>query len=264
MNLEPQHPLPPGASIPDLNLAGADGLNVASGHSVQSMPDPGRPAPYVPELHGSPDLGGIDPAQPVPRLNLAGVDGVPAPAQLARPVPTVLHQPDYGAPNMTQPSLQTANVADDGNPAWGAGNDFEPRAEFEPDPLLPDLDEYARPYGLDIHNAQGKGSAVLAPDPLLSDLLDYDVPGGAAISRDLLAPDPLLPDLQAPQLSQEVHMSERPGDLAAGALDQMHLSPTYQQLDGVPYSSVFMDQSGVNSARRRHFDLLMGGLDDEK
>jgi hypothetical protein len=257
MNLEPQHPLPPGARIPDLNLAGADGLNVASGHGFQPMPDPGRPAPYVPELHGSPDLGGIDPAQPIPRLNLAGVDGVPAPAQLARPAPAVLHQPDYGAPNMTQPSLQMTNVADD-------GVSFEPRTEFEPDPLLPDLDEYARPYGLDIHNVQGDGSDLLTPDPLLGDLLDYDVPGGVAISRDPLAPDPLLPDLQAPQLSQEVHMSERPGDLAAGALDQMHLSPTYQQLGGVPYSSVFMDQSGMNSARRRHFDLLMGGLDDER
>jgi hypothetical protein len=242
--------------MPDLNLAGVNGWSVASGRSIQPMPDPGRPVPYVPELHGSPELGGIDPAQPIPRLNLAGVDGVPAPAQLARPAPTTLHQPDYGAPDTTQPHLQTANVADD-------GVSFEPRAEFEPDPLLPDLDEYARPYGLDIRNLPGEGSGLFAPDPPLDDLLDYDVPGGAAVCRDPLAPDPLLPDLQALQLPQEVHMSERPGDLAAGALDQMHLSPTYQQLDGVPYSSVFMDQSGMNSARRRHFDLLMGGLDEE-
>ncbi len=258
MNLEPQHPLPPGGRVPDLNLAGADGWNVASGQSIQSMPDPVRPAPCVPELHGSPDLGGIDPAQPIPRLNLAGVDGVPSPAQLARPAPAVLHQPDYGIPDMTQPRLQTENVA-------GDGVSFEPRAEFEPDPLLPDLDEYARPYGLDIHNARGEGLAVLAPDPLPGALLDYDVPDGVAICRDPLAPDPLLPDLQAPSLRVESGLTpDRPGDLASGALDQMHLSPTYQQLDGVPYSSVFMDQSGMNSARRRHFDLLMGGLDNER
>src|SRR5947209_17852267 len=81
---QPQHPLPPGGRMPTLNLAGADGLNVASGYSIQSMPDPGKPEPYTPVLHGSPDMGGIDPQAPVPMLNLAGVEGVPPPSQLVR------------------------------------------------------------------------------------------------------------------------------------------------------------------------------------
>jgi hypothetical protein len=56
-------------------------------------------------------------------------------------------------------------------------------------------------------------------------------------------------------------MTERPGDLAPSALEQMHQSPAYQQFGTVPYNQVFMDQSGVNSTRRRHYDLLMHGLD---
>jgi len=44
-------------------------------------------------------------------------------------------------------------------------------------------------------------------------------------------------------------------------LEQMHQSPAYQQFGTVPYNQVFMDQSGVNSTRRRHYDLLMRGLD---
>src|SRR5438128_2130992 len=48
----PAHPLPPGGHMPDLNLAGSDGFNVASGQSIQSQPDPAKPAPYVPALSG--------------------------------------------------------------------------------------------------------------------------------------------------------------------------------------------------------------------
>jgi hypothetical protein len=57
-------------------------------------------------------------------------------------------------------------------------------------------------------------------------------------------------------------MQDRPGDLDASVLQQLHIQPLYQQLDGIPYNQIFMDQSGANSTQRRHNDLLMGGLDD--
>ena len=249
----PEHPLPPGGRMPDLNLAGSNGFNVASGQSIQ--PDPVKPVPYVPVLSGSPDMGGIDPAMPVPVLNLAGVEGVPTPAQLARPTTdNAIHLPDSGLPDFTQPELKPGSTA-------ASGISFDQQAEFSADPMLPDLTEYRRPYGLDIHNLNGDGSALFQPDPLLSDLLDYEVPSGATISHDPLAPDPLVLDLQQPQMIPNVEMQARPGDLDPDALQQLHIQPLYQQLDGIPYNQVFMNQSGMNSRQRRHNDLLMGGLD---
>jgi hypothetical protein len=251
----PEHPLPPGGYMPDLNLAGSTGFNVASGQSIQSQPDPGKPLPSMPVLSGSPDLGGIDPALPVPVLNLAGVEGVPPPAQLARPsTDNAIHQPDFGLPDFSPTELKASATA---TPAIS----FDQQTEFAADPMLPDLTEYHRPYGLDIHNLNGDGNTLFRPDPLLADLLDYEVPSGAAVCHDPQAPDPLVPDLQQPQMTLDVEMQERPGDLAADALRQLHIEPLYQQLDGVPYNQVFMDQSGTNSAQRRHNDLLMGGLD---
>jgi hypothetical protein len=254
----PAHPLPPGGRMPDLDLAGSDGFNVASGQSVQSQPDPVRPEPYVPVLSGSPELGGIDPAIPVPVLNLAGVEGVPPPTQLASPATdsthTFVHLPDSDRPDFTQPELKSADIA---TPAIS----FDQQAEFAADPMLPDLTAYHRPYGLDIHNLASDGNALFQPDPLLADLLDYEAPSGATVYRDPLAPDPLMPDLQQPQMTPDVEMQERPGDLDPHALQQLHIQPLYRQLDGIPYNQVFMDQSGVNSTQRRHNDLLMGGLD---
>jgi hypothetical protein len=251
----PAHPLPPGGHMPDLNLAGSDGFNVASGQSIQSQPDPVKPAPYVPVLSGSPDQGGIDPAMPVPVLNLAGVEGVPPPAQLARPsADTAIHQPDFGLPDFSQPELRPMGST---TPAIS----LDQQAEFSADPMLPDLTAYHRPYGLDIYNLNGDDNALFQPDPLLSDLLDYEVPSGATVCHDPQAPDPLVPDLQQPQMTQDVEMQERPGDLDADALRQLHIQPLYQQLDGIPYNQVFMNQSGINSTQRRHNDLLMGGLD---
>jgi hypothetical protein len=242
--------------MPDLNLAGSDGFNVASGQSIQSQPDPDKPAPYIPVLSGSPDLGGIDPAMPVPVLNLAGVEGVPPPAQLAKPTAdNAIHQPDFGLPNFSQPDLKSVSTA---TPAIG----LDRQAEFAADPMLPDLTEYHQPYGLDIHNLNGDGNVLFQPDPLLADLLDYEIPSGATVCHDPLAPDPLVPDLQQPQMTQDVAMQERPGDLDANALQQLHTQPLYQQLDSIPYNQVFMNQSGTNSTQRRHNDLLMNGLDN--
>jgi hypothetical protein len=128
---------------------------------------------------------------------------------------------------------------------------------FASDPLLPDLDDYRQPYGLSIH----KRTASELPDPPLDDLLHYDIPQGMTIQRDTQTPDPLIPDLQHPQLTQDVHMEQRPADLDSNALQQLHASPLYQQLDDVPYQEVFMDQTGMNTSHRRHYDLLLDGLD---
>ncbi len=251
----PQHPLPPGGHMPQLNLAGADGFNVASGYSIQSMPDPGKPDPYTPVLHGSPDMGGIDPETPIPMLNLAGVEGVPPPSQLVRPAPNQVNTPDFGEPDFSRPELQPYDLTEPGiNYAYGS--------EFAPDPVLPDLNEYRHPYGLDVHNQ--RPADLFTPDPLVGDLLDYDQPNGISVLRDPQDPDPLLPDLQQPQLIQDVHMAERPGDLDPSALEQMHQSPAYQEFGTVSYNQVFMDQSGINSTQRRHYDLLMRGLDEEE
>src|SRR5713226_10658668 len=74
---EPIHPVPQGGNIPQMNLAGVDGFNVASGYARQPMPDPGKPAPYDPVLSGSPERAGYDPANPaLMPPNLAGMDGM--------------------------------------------------------------------------------------------------------------------------------------------------------------------------------------------
>lgn len=208
-------------------------------------------------LSGSPDMGGIDPQMPIPTLNLAGVEGVPTPAQLSRPAPDQVNGPDFGVPDFHVPDLQAAGDAPGGVSLNMVG-------ELEADPMVPDLDEYHRPYGLDIHNLQGRGPAMFRPDPLLNDLLDYKQPNGMIVCNDPLMPDPTLPDLQQPRLTPDVSMSNRPGDLAPGALKVMHEQPTYQQLDGASYPDVFMDQAGMNTTRRRHMDLMMWGLDSSE
>ena len=168
-----------------------------------------------------------------------------------------LHGPDFGVPDFSVPALKPGDLST-------PGIALDVFGEFDADPAVPDLTEYSRPEGLDIHNLQGDGPAMFRPDPLLDDLLDYDVPGGASVQHDPTSPDPLVPDLQHPQLTPGVEMMSRPGDLAPEALDVMHAQLTYQQLDDVPYSQVFMDQSGMNTTRRRHMDLLMHGLDSEE
>ncbi len=199
-------------------------------------------------------MGGIDPQAPISVLNLAGIEGVLPPSQLVRPIPNQVNMPDFGEPDFSQPAIQPYDLTE-------PGITYAHGSEFAPDPALPDLDEYRHPYGLDIYNQSS--ADMFAPDPLTGDLLNYDLPNGVRVQRDPREPDPLLPDLQHSPLTQDVHMIDRPGDLDPSALQQMHQSPDYQQFGSVPYNQVFMDQSGVNSTRRRHYDLLMHGLDEE-
>jgi hypothetical protein len=129
--------------------------------------------------------------------------------------------------------------------------------------MHPDLTDYNKPVGLDVHNLVGTGPALFRPDPLVGDLINYDVPNGVDVLRDPLQPDPNLPDLQPDkmQLHPDVVMSQRPGDMDQSAIKAMHNDPTYGDQANVPYNRSFVDQSGVNTRRRRHFDLMMHGLD---
>lgn len=201
------------------------------------------------QIQGATNLLGLSPDTPMPQLNLAGVDGVPAPEQLARTEDLSIHLPDFTEPQHEQPELQTCDLLAPGIMLTQPG-------AFAADPQLPDLNEYQHPYGVDIYNASAEAAALLLPEPFLGRMLVYEIVNGVAVNQD-----PLLPDLQRPALPLDVQMQERPGDLASGALEQMHMQPLYQQLDHVPYDEVFMEQSGINSTQRRHNELLMGGLD---
>ena len=133
----PAYPNPPGGLTPDLQLAGWPGKPSAS---IQPMPDPGKPDPMSYQLVGDPMCGGYEPSNPAPTPpNLAGVDGWPPAASSLVPSDGMFPgaarnviAPQYGQPDFSQPSLQMANLAND-------GISFEPRQEFDPDPLVPDL-----------------------------------------------------------------------------------------------------------------------------
>jgi hypothetical protein len=148
--------------------------------------------------------------------------------------------PELAAHNLTEPSIDL-------------------HAPLAADPLLPDLTEYDHPIGLDLYTDPHAQYV----DPLLADHLAYQRPAGMEMTRDFATPDPLIPDLQHPDLTPQVRMLERPGDLDSSALEVLHASATYQELAQKTYPNVFMDQSGVNSTRSRHMDLLLRGLDME-
>lgn len=191
---------------------------------------------------------GIDPNIPFYDLNLAGIQGVPAPvARPSRPE-TETNAPTFSLPDTSVPPLAAYDLT-------GPGINLHPA--FTADPLLPDLARYDHPYGLIIHTN-------IPEDPTTATLLIDDHPDGLDITHDILAIDPLVPDLQHPDLAQQTHMQERPGDLDASALQVMYLGATYQQLEDKAYPEVFMDQTGVNTLRSRHMDLLMRGLDAEE
>jgi hypothetical protein len=194
---------------------------------------------------------GINPDIPFHDLNLAGAQGVPSPDSLARASHPAAetNAPTFALPDTSVPPLAAYDLV---------GPGINLHAAFAADPQVPDLSDYDHPYGLDI-----------LPDmPTLEDPASTVWPGeglnGQDIPHDLLAADPLVPDLQHPDLTQQRHMQERPGDLAASALGVMHLGATYQQLADKAYPEVFMDQAGMNTPRARHMDLLMRGLDEEE
>jgi len=265
----PGYPNPPDGRMPDLNLAGASGWPNSTGASIQVMPSPDPPQIYYPVLTGDPCMGGYEPSNPAPPApNLAGVDGTPQVTMAAVAKKNSgwsasdVIQPDYIEPDYAslRQSVQPFNLI-------APGIHLETYEEFEPDPMNPDLTDYNRPVGLDVHNIVGTGPALFKPDPLLGDLLSYDIPNGADVNNNPLTPDPNLPDLQPDQmqLTPDVVMTGRPGDLDQSAMTAMHGGdPTYSDQASLAYNRSFVDQSGMNNTRRRHMDLLMHGLDAEE
>jgi hypothetical protein len=252
----PDYPAAPGLSVPDLNLANPTNA-VASTYGINTLPDPVKPALMEPTLIGNVDdvaRMGIDgaPATLQYDLNLAGVQGVPTPEELAEPFPAQgSNAPTFLAPDFSMPGLKPYDLV-------GPGIDYRP--ELQPDPDVPDLTDYEHPRGLQIGS-----NSLLAVDPQLADLLQYDTPMGLSITRHPLLPDPLVPDLQNPDLEQQTEMpaDERPGDLDPSALSMMDPATSAQVADK-DYPEVFMDQSGMNNTRARHMTLLMDGLRDEE
>src|SRR5262249_51347033 len=147
----------------------------------------------MPVLSGSPELGGIDPAQPIPRLNLAGRDGSPLATQVAHvadPASASIHTPDFKLPDMEVPDLHPYDLV-------APGIDYAYERQFKPDPRAPDLSEYAHPHGLDIHGLAGGRADLFQPDPIMDGQLQA-LPDGLALLDDPLRSDPTLPDLQHP------------------------------------------------------------------
>ncbi len=256
---EPVHPVPQGGNIPQMNLAGVDGypFNVASGYARQPMPDPGKPAPYDPVLSGSPECAGYDMANPAPMpQNLAGVDGMPTPGYMADQQTGTWKRNvggDYGMSVGVDCTIKPYDLTE-------PGINYSIGGEFEPDPMMPDLEDYNKPMGLDIHNPIQTGN-LFTPDPVLADLTQYDVTGGIdIIARQPTDPDPSVPDLQQPQLTQDVHMQERPGDMDDDAIDIVNADPTHKLDDGASYMQAFLDPDGMNNSRRRKSVLRDSGL----
>lgn len=132
--------------------------------------------------------------------------------------------------------------------------DYRPNGD---ESLVPDVGEYAQLAGLDV---------VRTIDNATTDL---GIPGGEASSQSsalrlvqqAFQRDPTLPVAEH-QFGLEVRVAERPGDLASDALDMMHAESDYQESKNLPYEQSFQDQSGMNTRRRRHMDLLQHGLDE--
>src|SRR5438128_1966799 len=109
--LPPMYPAAPGLTMPDLNLANPTNA-MASMYNVNALPDPVRPPVVWPVLSGDADdiaRRGIDGAEGTLRyeLNLAGAEGVPGPAELARSEGTQeLNAPTFGMQDYTVPALK--------------------------------------------------------------------------------------------------------------------------------------------------------------
>jgi hypothetical protein len=225
--------------------------------------------------HNDLALLGLDPAQPRLPLNLAGADEpLPTPDELANAGepqagdlagnPAQIHEPTFSAPDMSQPHLQNAAGLTNDGITWLPG--------VQVDPALPDLQQYAHPFALDMYSSSA--SNPIADEPWLSDvLLGNQAPSleteAGAEALDVLsglagqAHDPLLAKLQPPQLEPDVHMEDHPGSLATDALSALHASPDYQELP----SGVTMDNNNLlqpgSTHRTRHEALQFLGLDAE-
>ena len=250
----PAYPSGAGQAQPDLHLAGVSTpqTDLSGGNFADSTPPQNIAVPPLSsdDPNGDIHMLGIDPSVNYFMLNLAGNElSIPSPASLAAPAA----QAPVNAPTFTGPHFE----APPNKPFDLTGPGIDALPPMTPDPQVADLLHAAQPAGLMIIAAS---SNPMAPDAMVPDFSDYDRPNGLLMPGPLMV-DPMQPDLQSPITTQQVIMPDRPGDLGDQAMQTMHMAVTYQQLDDVPYSEVFMNQDGMNNLRRRRFDLLMHGLD---
>jgi hypothetical protein len=250
MDMQPEYPSVPGQAVPDLGLA-TYGIADSRTAIYPNSDSTGAMHGALPPLQSS-DIAnlGIDPGVPYFDLQLANQYPTMNPAQLSASQGIGgVNVPTFAAPDMSVPDLLTADLQ---------APEIEQGPALTPDPLTADLIAFVHPSGLDIIAAS---SHPLVIDPMAPDLGAYDRPAGLGIPGPL-TPDPLLPDLQEPELEQQMHMQDRPGDLASDALGEMHDDPTYQARPTSNPKALWMQQPG-NSRRARHLGLLTSGLDSE-
>jgi len=246
MDMQPEYPSVPGQPIPDLGLAMygmADSRTTLYPNSDSTGPVNCAPPPL--QRSDISNLG-IDPGVPYFDLQLANQQPVSSPAQLSQPQGLGgINAPTFTAPDMSVPALRMGDLQ---------AAEIDVQAALTPDSQTSDL----------LHGVHPSGLSVIAtctdPDPLLPDLDDYDRPAGLGMPGPL-TPDPLLPDLQKPDLEQRMTMPDRPGDLASDALSELHNDPTYKELPTRNPRDLWLQQQG-NSRRARHLGLLSSGLDD--
>lgn len=152
--------------------------------------------------------------------------------------------PDFAVPAMRPYDLQAPGI------------DLVP--ELTPDLYTGDLLQFDRPMGLDI---TASTLNPLAVDPVTPDLSAYGRPDGL-IMPSLELVDPSMPDLQSPELEQEVHMADRPGEMGMADGTGPNLGPDGDADDDdgpmPPYSQEY--QTPGLSHRQRKMDMLYRGL----
>ena len=252
----PQYPSVQGQDVPDLGLAQ---YGVATDKTA-IYPNSDSTGPVKTELpplddgdpYGSLNQMGIDPKIPYFDLELANETPLTSPAQLAAPQGIgKVTAPTFYAPDTSVPNLMMGDLT-------GPGIDNPDPLGI--DPYAGDLLDFDKPGGLSIMAATRDPVTI---EPTNPDLSAYDRPDGLGMPGPVMV-DPDLPDLQSPQLTQDIHMTDRPGDLAADALGAMHSDPSYGLLPTKNPSQLYMEMGGDNQRRERHLGTMYLGLDREE
>jgi len=219
-----------------------------------------NPTP-IHDQNGIDKLGGSS-ITPLGDLNLAGMDGIPAPETLTNPTTMArLNTPDYVCPDMCEVNLKVGDLA---------ASELDALPEFAPDPQQPDLTQIPDPDAMDVYtnNLMGPLPLIAVDIPTDAEIAASLYPGlgfdHLLINRDINVPEINVPDLQHPDLTPDVEMApeDRPGELDPNATEIMHQEPDYSNVAGRDFHTNFMDQQDDNSRRARKMTPLMQGIDD--
>lgn len=237
---------------PDLSLAMTPSLpDIASGESLTHMP---IPMPAIPR--SQPALQCSDPGM---ELNQMGISpNVPYYDLMLASTPDLAYEqyPQANDPTFTAPSLSVpTNRPYD---LQAPGIDHIP--EFAPDPYTSDLLQFDQPMGLSITAASSSPMGDI-PSVISPDLAEYDRPDNLMMPAPMSI-DPSMPDLQSPELEQEIHMQDRPGEMVDSNGDAPSLGPDGDNDDDdkpMPPYDVEYQTPGL-SHRERKQDMLYRGL----